>query len=115
MRQPCDKSKKCLETRIDARQATGSIPAATKIKWPPARWLFYFDRQRGNRTTGTRGEGRVSSSMLDAAGVDSRLQARRPGDSRRLHLEQIPRETAKLWIPVTSQLPNQKPVRTRIK
>ena len=49
------------------------------------RVVFYFDACDRNRTRGTRGAGRVSARMRAAAEADSGLQARRPGDSRRLH------------------------------
>ncbi len=56
-----------------------------QTKSPPLRVAFLFGaRPSGDGTRGTRGETGVSASMLAAGRAASRLQARRPGNSRNL-------------------------------
>jgi hypothetical protein len=76
MRRACERIRAC-------KREDREIPAASttsKRCRPQGRYLFEVVASGENRTRGTRGEGRVSSSMLDAAVADSRLQARRLGD-----------------------------------
>jgi hypothetical protein len=61
----------------------GSIPAASTINKMPPQGGFLLMVQFSTRTRGTRGEGRVAVRMC-AAAADTRRQARRPGDSRRI-------------------------------